>query len=158
METINSPTRTVNLARTARIAGGNDFDVRLRQRSERARYRYELANLTPNEACVAAAGEFMSRISGLAITPSLTRGMLALYPEDRMRLAASQDVVDVEAQESLAFILAHFFLKSRWPCQAERHVLAEFMELLQEQGIDFGLARGHPEETLPFLTRDAREL
>jgi hypothetical protein len=149
---IDSPSHVLKLHHLARFAGGNDAALHLKVRTEQRRFLHDLRDLEPTAEEVEEAAEFLTSVSGILIPPDWFAGVLHLYPNARIRLAAFRSASDCEVRESLVFCLAHFLLGCRWPTLDESALLPQFLALLQEQAEPFGLQRWRPTEVVPFMT------
>jgi hypothetical protein len=99
---------------------------------------YENRFASPTERQYVDVAEFIEEISGLRLDGEQTRGLLALYPPARIKVALD-GVGDTDSRYVLSFAISHFVLGCAWPTYGDGLDVEEFVKVLQQQAAKLGL-------------------
>jgi hypothetical protein len=114
-----------------------DKNYLLNMRIGISQHLYENRFATPTDSEYSEAAEFIEDISGIQIDAERIRGILALYPSTRIKIAI-YGVGDTEIREDLAFAIAHFVLGCGWPRYGDKIDVEEFVAVLRKQAVHLG--------------------
>jgi hypothetical protein len=114
-----------------------DKNYLLNMRIGLSEHLYENRFATPSDSEYSDAAEFIEDISGLHVDAERIRGILALYPSTRIKIAM-YGVGDTDIRGDLAFAISHFILGCGWPTYGDKVEIEEFVAVLQKQAVHLG--------------------
>lgn len=138
---INDPKHILRLADSEEGLTDDGTHYLCRMQRDSAKSYWDNADLTPTEAAYRAASEFLTEITQIRIDEDATRRILSLYPHARINLAEANGIGTTLDRENLSFVVAHFFLGSRWPTFGDEVDVERFVSILQSEALALGFKK-----------------
>ena len=104
-------------------------------------FLYQHRGSQPTEQHYLHAAEFMSAQAGFEIDVEMAKGILALYPHARIKVAEYDGLGDTEVRDLVADALSNFFLGCDWPTYDDKVDTTIFCKALKAQAEKMGFVK-----------------
>lgn len=138
---INEPKNILRLADSADGLTDDGTHYIFRMQRDAAKSYWDNIDLQPSDAAYIEAAEYLTEITEVRLDESATKRILSLYPHVRIQLAEANGTCSTHVRDGLSFVVAHFFLGSRWPNFGDKVDVERFVAILQSEAEALGFKK-----------------
>lgn len=138
---INEPKNILRLADSEDGLTDDGTHYLFRMQRDAARAYWDNVDLQPSDTAYCEASEFLTEITEICLDKDAVKRILSLYPHARIKLSESNGTGPTHVRDDLSFVVAHFFLGTRWPNFGDKIDVERFVAILKFEAEAFGFKK-----------------